>query len=118
MYKLFFIAKNNIKKQKGDMITFFILTFLAAFLIFNCASTLLGMGNVMDARFEEIKGAHELLFTGASDVENECAKKAFEDNEHIIDYEATPLIILYSEYRNKSDKEWQEYQFFMESFDN
>ncbi|MBE5924727.1 MAG: ABC transporter permease [Lachnospiraceae bacterium] len=118
MYKLFFIAKNNIKKQKGDMITFFILTFLSAFLIFNCASTLLGMGNVMDARFEEIKGAHELLFTGASDVENECAKKAFEDNEHIIDYEATPLIMLYSEYRNKSDKEWQEYQFFMESFDN
>ena len=26
MYKLFFIAKNNMKKQKGDMITFFILT--------------------------------------------------------------------------------------------
>ena len=38
MYKLFFIAKNNMKKQKGDMITFFILTFIAALLIFDCAS--------------------------------------------------------------------------------
>lgn len=116
MYKLYFIAKNNMKRQKGDMITFFILTFIAAFLIFNCASTLLGMGNVMDERFEEINGAHELLFTGDTDAENECAKKAFEDNEHIIDYEATPCLGLYAEYRNKDDDDWQEYQFFMESF--
>ena len=58
----------------------------------------------MDERFEEINGAHELLFVrDTADVENECAKKAFEDNEHIIDYEATPLMDLYAEYRNKSE---------------
>ena len=40
MYKLFFIARNNMKKQKGDMITFFILTLFAAFLIFDAASAI------------------------------------------------------------------------------
>ena len=50
MYKLFFIAKNNMKKQKGDMITFLILSFIAAILIFDCASALLGMGHVLEDR--------------------------------------------------------------------
>jgi hypothetical protein len=83
MYKLFFIAKNNMKKQKGDMITLLILTFISAFLIFNCATTLAGMGRVMDDRFAKINGAHELLFVGNSDEEKECADKAFDENEHI-----------------------------------
>ena len=113
MYKLFFIAKNNIKKQKGDMITFFILTFLSAFLIFNCGSVLSGMGMVMDKRFEEINGAHELLFVRDTAPENECAKKAFENNKHIIEYETSPVMDVYADYRNKDEKEWKEYKFFV-----
>ena len=116
MYKLFFIAKNNIKKQKGDMITFFILTFLSAFLIFNCGSVLSGMGMVMDKRFEEINGAHELLFVRDTAPENECAKKAFENNKHIIEYESSPLMDVYADYRNKNEKEWKEYEFFVEDY--
>ena len=117
MYKLFFIAKNNMKKQKGDMITLLILTFISAFLIFYCATTLAGMGRVMDDRFAKINGAHELLFVGNSDEEKECADKAFDENEHIVDYEATPCTITYAEYRNKKDSEWKEYQFITESFE-
>ncbi|MCR5700741.1 MAG: ABC transporter permease [Lachnospiraceae bacterium] len=118
MYKLFFIAKNNMKKQKGDMITFFILTFISALLIFNCASALGGMGKVMDDRFAGMNGAHQLLFVGNSDEEKECADKAFEENEHIVDYEATPCLQLYAEYRNKKDSEWKQYEFFSESFEH
>lgn len=118
MYKLYFIAKNNMKKQKGDMITFFILTMISAFLIFNCGGTLLGMGKVLDDRFAEINGAHELLVVGDSEVENNNAVKAFKNNEHIIDYEVTPLMDIYAEYRNKEDSDWSEYQFFVESFEN
>ena len=57
MYKLFFIARNNIKKQKGDMITFFILTLFAAFLIFDAASAILGTRNVLDDSFAAHNGA-------------------------------------------------------------
>ena len=57
MYKIFFIAKNNIKRQKGDMITFLILTCLSAILIFDCLSALLGLGKVLDDKFSEVNGA-------------------------------------------------------------
>ena len=66
MYKLFFIARNNIKKQKGDMITFFVLTLFAAFLIFDAVSAVLGTGKVLDEAFTETKGADMMLITGAS----------------------------------------------------
>ena len=62
MYKLFVIAKNNMKKQKGDMITFLILTFIAAFLIFDSLSAVFGLGKVLDDRFDKIHGAHVMLF--------------------------------------------------------
>ena len=62
MYKLFVIAKNNMKKQKSDMFTFLILTFISAFLIFDCASAILGISRVLDDRFEEINGAHVMLY--------------------------------------------------------
>ena len=75
MYKLFKIAKDNIKKQKGDMITFFILTFISAFMIFDSASAILGIGNVLDECFQDINGAHVMLFSG--DTEDEKAAACF-----------------------------------------
>ena len=43
------------------MITFFILTFVAALLIFDCISAILGMGKVQDKCFEEINGPEVIL---------------------------------------------------------
>ena len=63
MYRLLVIAKNNMKKQKGDMITFFILTLIAVFLIFDCVSAITGLGKVLDNKFEEVNGAHVVLFS-------------------------------------------------------
>lgn len=117
MYKLFVIAKNNMKKQKGDMITFLILTFLAAFLIFDCASALIGITNVLDDKFEEINGAHLLLYAGDSDEEVEAAEKAFKDNDEIIEYEQTPAYRIYAKYRKKGEKDFMDYTFLAESFD-
>ena len=98
MYKLFVIAKNNMKKQKGDMITFLILTFLAAFLIFDCASAITGISRVIDHRFADINGAHILLYCGDSDEEMAAAEKAFNDNDEIIECEKTPTVNIYAKY--------------------
>lgn len=117
MYKLFVIAKNNMKKQKGDMITFLILTFLAAFLIFNCASAILGIGHVLDDRFEEINGAHAMLCCGDDEVITEAAEKAFEENDKIISYEQTPCLNMNTKYRKKGEKDFMDYQILAESFD-
>ncbi|MCR4658314.1 MAG: hypothetical protein K5770_19100 [Lachnospiraceae bacterium] len=115
MYKLFFIAKNNMKKQKGDMITFFLLTFLAAFLIFDCASAIAGLGKVMDGRFEATNGAHIMLMTNDTEAENDAARRAFTGNADIAEYEHTPQIRLVAEYRNKKQDEYLQYMFLAEA---
>nr|MCR5544584.1 hypothetical protein [Eubacterium sp.] len=61
MNRLIMIAKNNIKKQRGDMITFFLLTMIAVFLVFDSVSALAGAKNVIKDRFTEIKGTDTLF---------------------------------------------------------
>ncbi len=118
MYNLFFIAKNNMKKQKGDMITFFFLTLISAFLIFDCASVVAGLGKILDNRFDEVNGAYVSVITNDSVEENECGKKAFTENKHITDYEASSLISMTPDYRNKNEKEYSQYMFVAESYDD
>ena len=60
MNRLFFIAGNNAKKQKGDMMTFFILTLLASALIFISASFLIGTGKVVDTNMKRINADKNL----------------------------------------------------------
>ena len=114
MYKLFFIARNNMKKQKGDMITFFVLTLFAAFLIFDAVSAVLGISHVLDDRFETTNGADFLLITGDSEAERECASQAITENPHVKDYEATPMLTAVLSYRNAKREEWEEYEFLIE----
>lgn len=116
MYKLCFIAWNNMKKQKGDMITFLLFTMLASYLIFQCASALLGMGKVMNSRFEDVNGAEVLIF--GDDFEEEVAawEQAFAESKDIVDLEETPFLRLYCSYRNTKDKEFEEYEFYVEPY--
>ena len=61
------MAKNNIKKQRGDMITFFVLTFLASMLIFISASFLIGTGKVVDTNMEMIDSADIIILMSRDD---------------------------------------------------
>ena len=116
MYKLFKIAKDNMKKQKGDMVTFLLLTLIASFLIFDGMSAVIGMNKVMDSKFDEIHGPHVILFNHDTEAEVKSAKKAFTENEHILEYEMTPAVTINCEYRNKKDTEFLQYKFIAESF--
>ena len=116
MYRLFVIAKNNMKKQKGDMFTFFILTFISAFLIFDCASAIMGLSNIMNDRFSAVNGAHILLYVGDDETESSSAEKAIKEDPHIIDYEMTPALRFDAEYRKAGDKEYSTFRFFAEDF--
>ncbi len=114
MYKLFFIAKNNMKKQKGDMITFFILTFIAAFLIFDCVSAIFGLGKVLDGSFDKANGAHVIIINADSDATNECAEQAIKENSHIVSYERTPMLRFTTDYRNKDHGDYLQFMFLAE----
>ena len=117
MNGLFMIAKNNMKKQKGDMITFFVLTFIAAFLIFDCVSVFCGLGAVMDERFAEVYGADVMICSNDTEEENDSAARAFTENEHITEFESTPLIRFTADYKNKKQSEYMQYMFLAESAD-
>ncbi len=117
MYRLFVIAKNNMKKQKGDMITFLILTFLAALMLFDCISSMTGIGKVLDAKFEEINGADVMLYTHDNTATRRISEKVFEENEHIAEYEVTPQLDMVAKFRKKGERDFNSYNFFIEAFD-
>lgn len=116
MNRLLMIAGNNIKRQKGDMITFMLLTFLSAFLIFDCASALLGMGKVVDDRFDAVNGAHVMLYSTDLEIDDKAAEEAFTGNEHIVEYEKTPFVNAVAEHRLKGDEEFGQYEFKFERY--
>ena len=68
VYRYFFIAKNNIKKQKSDMITFFILAAIASLFIFISLSFMTGAGKVVDTCKEKINGADIFFMLNKNDA--------------------------------------------------
>ena len=112
MYKLFFIAKNNIKKQKGEMITFTVLTFFAALFIFISVSMLSGSGRIADRVYDKINGEDVEFCFNYSEAAKDAAKKILEDNENIGDFEYERSLMMYVDYQKKGDSEWVNYQFF------
>ncbi|MBR6896824.1 MAG: hypothetical protein IKN24_01525 [Lachnospiraceae bacterium] len=115
MYRLFVIAKNNIKKQRGDMITFGLLTAITAFLIFIVATSFVGINNVYRDRFEEVNGAHILFSVPENDKAADIMEAALKKNA-IDDYERSVILQMLVDYRNKKNSEYMSYSFIAESF--
>ena len=118
MARLLMIAKNNMKRQRGDMITFFILTLIATFLFSDCLSAILGMQKVLDDRYRDINGAEIFLYHRDTPEENAAADKAFADNPNIGNVEKTPLLMQYLKYRKAGEADFEEYAFFVNRFDD
>jgi len=117
MYRYFFIAKNNMKKQKGDMITFFIMTFLASFMLFVCLNLLTGTFRVIDTNKETINGADALIFKTEEPVSDFKIKEILQANENFDGYEENKYLASSAKYRKKGSKNWSDYWFFFESYE-
>ena len=118
MYRYYFMAKNNIRKQKGDMMTFFILTLIASALIFISASFLVGTGKVIDTNMKKINAADILILM--SDDERAEAKmtEIVKGNENLSGFESTKYLSIYGKYRRKGAKTWTEYSFDLASYED
>ncbi len=92
MYRYFFMAKNNIKKQKGDMFTFFILTLIASALIFISASFLIGTGKVVDTNMKTIKAADVLILMSKDDRAEAKMAEIIKGNDELTGYESTKYL--------------------------
>ena len=112
MYRYFFLAKNNIKKQKNDMITFFILSFLATLLIFVSLTFMSGTGKVYDTVKERINGADILFLVNDNEEIVYKTEEIISGNVYLGDSEQQDFLYASaSKYRAKGDENWVEYPF-------
>ena len=118
MYRYYFIAKSNIRRQKSDMATFFILSFIAAALIYVSATFLIKTGDVIDTAMEKINAADLLVMI--SDDEAAVGKLAeiIKGNRDLTGYEATKYLRANAKYRRKGEKNWTEYSFAIASYED
>lgn len=111
MYRYLFIAKNNMRKQKGDMITFFFLTAIASLLIFISLSFLAGTGNVIDTVKDKINGADIMILYSGDKISEEKIEEIIKGHVYLNDFESTRYLNASSKYRHKGEKTWTEYPF-------
>ena len=79
MYPLFFIAKNNIKKHKGEVAILFALIFLSAVLMFSSISLILSGDKTMYEVEEKYNSSD--LFVGVTGISAEEMRETIESVE-------------------------------------
>ena len=104
------------KKQKGDLITFFIMTFISAFLIFITLNLLVGTFRVVETNKEIINGADILILMSDEPVQNFKLKEILQGNGNLNGYEENKYINGMVKWRKKGDK-WGDYPFCFVSLD-
>ena len=116
MYHIFFIAKNNAKKQKGDIITLIVLSFLASFLLYTGASVLTDLGNEMDVSAEEHNTAH--VYYWVPEFAADELEENFLENSDVKEHDKSRADSATAKYRNpKISDEWSSFQFLFGSYE-
>ncbi|MBP5655282.1 MAG: hypothetical protein J6X33_07170 [Clostridiales bacterium] len=117
MYHIFFIAKNNAKKQKGDIITLAVLALLAAFMLYSGVSVLAGLGSVMDTSADVHNTSH--VYYWVPEVLADPLEDELKDTKEVREYDRTRTDMVNARYRNKDkgDGEWSLFQFYFGSLD-
>ena len=96
MYPLFFIAKNNLKKHKGEVAILFALIFLAALLLFSSITLILAGDKAMAECTEKYHTAD--LVVVAPQISKEDMQKAIESVDATEKCEIVPIVQLAADY--------------------
>ncbi len=110
MYPLFMIAKNNLKKKKGDVLVLFLLTVLAVLMLYSSISVLSGTGRVLDTAYEKHHTADLFYITNAKNWEK--VEEIYTAQEEVAEYEKSEcLYVLDTKYRRSHTEEPKEFPF-------
>lgn len=115
LYPVYFIAKNNLKKQKGDMFILFLLTLVSGFLMFSSLSILFGADKVQLTAKEAMNGADVQIFTSAE--LKEIIGEAAAEDERIVAYETAKAYVVSADFRKDGEEEWTNYGLYIGSFE-
>lgn len=112
MYRLYFIAKNNIKKKKSDVFVLIGLITLAVLILYISISVLSRMGDVADAAYEACNSADWYMVNSAESVKG--IEKIFENRSEVESFEMTPALWAVSaEYRFSKEEEGSKLSFLL-----
>lgn len=116
MGPLWFIAKNNIKKKKGDAVVLLFLTALAALLLYVSISVLTGTKRVIDKAYEAMHTPDWFYMTN---IDCEARLTALvTDLEEVEEFEADGcLYVIGAKYRKDLEEEGAEYGFIFSSME-
>ena len=110
MYRLFFIAKNNLKKKKSDVIVLMCLVTLATMLLYISMTVLSNTNNVVDKAYETYNTADYVYFAFGSSPEQ--YEEIFTSQEEVTEFESSfCLLNVDGDYRGEKDKEEEPYVF-------
>ena len=96
MYSLFFIAKNNIKKHKGEVAILFALIFLAALLLFSSLSLLLSENEIINECDRKYHVSDLIVFTSKTDLDG--LDEIIKNVDNTAEYEVIPMIASAADY--------------------
>ena len=89
MQALIFIAKNNIKKKKGEAGVLFFLITLATLLLYTSISVFSGMGTVLDKAYDS---AHTADFMFFAPIEKQKISNILSSQKEVAEYETSQVI--------------------------
>ena len=99
------------------MITFFILSMLAALFIFISASFLADTGKVVDTNMEKINAADILIIADYNEDLLSKAEEIIKGNVYLKNFEVEDYLYCNSKYRAKGSKTWIDYPFNLSSYE-
>ena len=99
------------------MITFFVMTFLAAFMLFICLNLLTGTFRLCNFNKEAINGADCLVLKTKDQISDFKIKEIAQGSPLVSAYEESKFLDISGKYRKKGAKSWADYTFVLESYE-
>ncbi|MBQ4522311.1 MAG: ABC transporter permease [Lachnospiraceae bacterium] len=110
MYRLFFIAKNNLKKKKSDVFVLMCLVTLATMLLYISMTVLTNTNNVIDKAYDKYNTADYLYVAYGTSPEK--YEKVFRVQEEVTELESAFLVNnVEGKYRGEKEKEEEQFVF-------
>lgn len=115
-YALFFIARNNLKKRKGNTAVVFFLIALAAFLLQVSLTMLTQLDNALEEAHKEKNTADYMFLTMYPDEER--IKEFFLRQEEVAELEIGNCVYTMTDYRKGSEKQTKSFTFLLETIES
>lgn len=109
MYPLFFIAKNNMKKKKGELAILFLLLTIISTLLYTSVSVLTDITQIIYIAYENAHTADYFFMTDAGWEER--IEELLLEQEEVTEYERTTCLLLNTEYRKTQQEEKSSFAF-------